>query len=227
MNTEKFTGKAEVYAQARPSYANEAIDYIFSLAPKSAVFADIGAGTGKFSELIARRQNILYAVEPNDDMRLELAQTLSSYQNAHIVKGTGEDTGLAIGCIDVITVAQALHWFDPVAFLNEGLRILSPDGIVVALYNIDPSRTSPGHSKSSTDAFFGKPCIRDFPNPVYYTRENWISYCLSHSHDPKPGDAQYDAHIAKANDAFDKRQNNGVMMFNFVTRVYSSGGKRP
>ena len=50
MNTELFTGKAKHYASTRPSYPLEAIDYICSLVPPNAVFADIGAGTGLFTD---------------------------------------------------------------------------------------------------------------------------------------------------------------------------------
>lgn len=90
MNTEKFTGKAAYYAQARPGYPETAIDYICALAPTNAVFADIGAGTGKFAELLAKRGYELFAVEPNADMREQLAETLKSFPNAKIVDGTAE-----------------------------------------------------------------------------------------------------------------------------------------
>ena len=50
MNTEAFTGRAQAYMKARPSYPDEAMEYIYGLAPMGAVFADIGAGTGKFTK---------------------------------------------------------------------------------------------------------------------------------------------------------------------------------
>ncbi len=227
MNTNLFTGKAEAYAQARPSYADEAIDYICSLAPQGAVFADIGAGTGKFSELLVKHGSVLYAVEPNDDMRLQLEKMLAPYQNACVFNGTAENTNLPAASVDVITVAQALHWFEPSAFLKECLRVLRPDGFVVAVYNVNPKGKSPGHSKTSTDAFFGNTVIREFPNPVYYTRENWIAYRLSHSHDPKPGDEGFEAHIAQVNADFDRNSLDGLIKLDLVTTVYTSGGKRP
>ena len=72
MNTEAFTGRAQAYTKARPSYPNGAIDYIRSLVPADAVFADICAGTGKFTELLAKYDYNIFAIEPNDDMRAEL-----------------------------------------------------------------------------------------------------------------------------------------------------------
>ncbi|WP_099466597.1 class I SAM-dependent methyltransferase [Konateibacter massiliensis] len=228
MNTNLFTGKAEVYAQARPSYAAEAIDYICSLAPQDAVFADIGAGTGKLSELLARCGNILYAVEPNDDMRLQLEKTLEPYHNARVLNGTAENTNLPTAGVDVITVAQALHWFEPATFLKECLRVLRPEGFVVAVYNTDPKSEGPVHSKTSTDKFFDNhPVIREFSNPVYYTRENWIAYRLSHSHDPKPGEERFKAYIAEVNGDFDRNNVEGLIKLDLMTTVYTSGGKRP
>lgn len=88
MNTEVFTGKAEVYAKARPGYPQQAIDYICTLVPDHAVFADIGAGTGKLTLPLAQRGYQIYAVEPNTDMRSQLTEVLAPYPNVHIVAGT-------------------------------------------------------------------------------------------------------------------------------------------
>ena len=84
INTNGFTGKAQAYAEARPGYPDEAIEYICSLAPKNAVFADIGAGTGKFTSLIARSGNKIFAIEPNEDMR-ELPHSVSSMKMSFLI----------------------------------------------------------------------------------------------------------------------------------------------
>ena len=63
-NTELFSGKAQAYANARPGYPDAALDYIKSIVPPNAVFADIGAGTGIFAELLAREGVEVYAVNP-------------------------------------------------------------------------------------------------------------------------------------------------------------------
>ena len=68
-NTELFSGKAQAYANARPGYPNVALDYIKSIVSPNAVFADIGAGTGIFTDLLVREGFEVYAVEPNADMR--------------------------------------------------------------------------------------------------------------------------------------------------------------
>jgi ubiquinone/menaquinone biosynthesis C-methylase UbiE len=221
-NTDIFTGKAQAYAAARPGYPDEAIAYICSLVPKSAVFADIGAGTGKFTELVACRNYELYAVEPNQDMRGELESVLAPYANARIVPGTAEATTLPNVSVDVITCAQALHWFDPHAFAAECRRILRPGGIVITIYNQSPGGVSVGHSKDSTDAFYINPTVREFPNPIMYTRSAWLQYMTSHSHDPLPTDEGYAAHMAEVNAIFDSEAVDGILKRDVVTRIYSA-----
>jgi len=227
INTELFTGKAEAYASARPGYPDEAMDYIASLVPPGAVFADIGAGTGKFTALLARRGYALFAVEPNADMRAQLAITLAQYPHARIVNGTAENTTLPDSSADVIACAQALHWFDPAAFRAECRRIGKPDALVTAIYNNTPGGGSITHSKLSTDVFFGDPVVREFPNPMFYTRESWLAYMTSHSHDPLPGDPGYAAHIAEVNAIFDRGSADGLLRLDTVTKVYSEKIKIP
>jgi len=221
MNTEIFTGKAEAYAKARPGYPDEAIEYIKSLVPPNAVIADVGAGTGKFTELLANSSYTVFAVEPNADMREQLAVTLTPFSNAKIVDGSAEATTLPDRSVDVITCAQALHWFDPNAFWAECRRIGKPDSIVIAIYNNTPGGSSITHSKLSTDVFFSNPIVREFPNPMFYTWENWLTYMTSHSHDPLPSDPNYTEHIAEMNAIFVREQVDGLIRRDVITKVYS------
>lgn len=221
VNTEKFTGKAEVYAKARPGYPDAVVDYICSLVLPNAVFADVGAGTGKFTELLARRGHTIFAVEPNTDMRQQLSVTLASYPNVKIIDGSAENTTLPDHSVDVITCAQALHWFNPDAFRTECHRIGKPECLVVAIYNNTPGGSSIKHSKQSTDVFYTNPTIREFPNPMVYSREYWLAYMTSHSHDPLPSDSGYAAHIAEVNAIFDRENIDGLIRRDVVTMVYS------
>ena len=226
MNTEIFTGKAEAYAKARPGYPDMAIDYIRGLVSQGAVFADIGAGTGKFTELLARHGYTLFAVEPNRDMQEQLTVTLAPYQNAKIVVGSAEFTTLPDHSVDVITCAQALGWFDLNAFRIECRRIGKSGVIVVSIYNEVPGDNSiPSNnrltSKRATDMFFKNPVVREFPNPILYTQERWLQYNASISDNPQPSDAGYDAHIAEMNTIFDRENVDGLIRRDLVTKVYS------
>jgi ubiquinone/menaquinone biosynthesis C-methylase UbiE len=220
-NTILFSGKAESYAKARPSYPQEAVDYVCSLAKPDVVFADIGAGTGKWTQSIAARGYEIFAVEPNDDMRKELENTLALFSNVHILKGSDENTNLSSHSIDIITVAQALHWFNLEKFLKECERILKPGGKVITVYNINPEGSSPKLSKLSTDEFYENPIIKEFDNPIYFNRDEWINFRLSHSHDPKPGDENYELHIEDVKKQFAERAVDGRIKLDMITRIYS------
>jgi ubiquinone/menaquinone biosynthesis C-methylase UbiE len=222
MNAEIFTGKAQAYAKARPSYPDALVEYIGTLAPPNAAFADVGAGTGKFAVLLARRGYTVFAVEPNADMREQLALTLAPYPNAKVVGGSAEATALPAQSADVVTCAQALHWFDRDAFRAECRRVGKPGGLVAAIYNSmrdDSGRTK--RHKQAIDAFFSNPAVREFSNPITYSRESWLAYMLSHSHDPLPSDPGYAKHIAEANAMFDRESIDGLLHRDIVTRVYS------
>lgn len=221
MNTELFTGKAEAYAKARPGYPEEALNYIASLVSSGAVIADVGAGTGKFTEQLAQHGYKIFAVEPNADMREQLAVALQPFPNANVIDGTAEATKLTDKCVDVITCAQALHWFEPDAFRAECKRIGKPDALVIAIYNNTPGGSSISHSKLSTDVFFTNPTVREFPNPTFYSRESWIAYMTSHSKDPLPTDPEYTAHISEVNAIFDRENVDGFLRRDVITKVFS------
>jgi len=221
MNTEIFTGKAEAYSKARPGYPDAAMEYIRELVQPQAVIADIGAGTGKFTVSLARYGYDIFAVEPNADMRGELVTALTPFPNVKVVDGSAEATTLPDHSVDIITCAQALHWFDPEAFRAECRRIGKPDVLVIAIYNNTPGGSSIAYSKQSTDVFFRNPDVREFPNPMYYTRESWLAYMTSHSHDPLPSDPGYDKHIAEVNAIFDSENVDGLICREVVTKVYS------
>ena len=221
MNIENFTGKAEAYAKGRPGYPKAAIDYICSLVPKDAVFADIGAGTGKFTVTLAERGYSVFAVEPNADMRGQLVITLESFPNVNIINGIAEATTLPEHSVDVITVAHALHWFDINAFRTECSRILKPGGLVIVIYNLTSDGSMINISKEVTDAFFTKPTILEFPNPLEYTRDRWLALDASMDDIPLPNEPGYDAHIAEINALFDRNSVDGIVRYSRIVKVYS------
>jgi len=92
---------------------------------------------------------------------------------------------------------------------------------VTAIYNNTPGGSSVTHSRLSTDVFFSSPEVREFSNPMFYTRESWLAYMISHSHDPLPGDPGYAAHVAEANAIFDRENVGGLLRRDVVTKVYS------
>jgi ubiquinone/menaquinone biosynthesis C-methylase UbiE len=131
--TERFTSHAGAYARARPSYPSAAIDALLDGlgAPASLKAADLGAGTGISSRLIAARGVRVIAVEPNAAMR-EQAEPAA---NVAWVAGTAEHTTLESASVDLVTAFQAFHWFDYEAALREMARICRPGGRLALVYN--------------------------------------------------------------------------------------------
>lgn len=226
MNTEGFTGKAQAYAAARPGYPGEAIDYIVSLVSLDAVFADVGAGTGKFTELIARTGYQMFAIEPNADMREQLVITLASFSNVKIIDSTAEATTLPDLSVDAIICSQSLGWLDLDAFRTECRRIGKPNAIIISIFNETPGEihTLKSHrytSRQASEVFFTNPVIRSFSNPVLYTRERWMLRSESNSNNPKAGDAGYNEHIKEMNKLFDRCSKDGILREELSTVIYS------
>ena len=73
----RFDGKAENYSLSRPGYSPELFEFFEDMGVnEQSVFADIGAGTGKFSILLLERGYFVYSIEPNADMRSKAIETL-------------------------------------------------------------------------------------------------------------------------------------------------------
>ncbi|MCM1053896.1 MAG: class I SAM-dependent methyltransferase [Bacteroides sp.] len=129
MNEERFTGKADLYEKYRPSYPRKLIDWLYDNT-RAEFVADVGAGTGKFTQCLAAKPWKITAVEPNDDMRSKF-----NVAGVNAVKGTAENTGLDDNSVDLVTVAQAFHWFDKALFKSECQRILKRGGGLAIVCN--------------------------------------------------------------------------------------------
>ena len=131
--TTRFSDRADDYAKHRPSYPPEAIQAILSgLGPPIALTAaDIGAGTGISSVLLADRGVRVFAVEPNAEMRA----AATPHPNVEYRDGVAEHTRLPGAMFDLILCAQAFHWFDHGRALREFRRILRARGRIALIWN--------------------------------------------------------------------------------------------
>lgn len=134
--TERFSTKAHYY-HYRPDYPHGIIEKLMediNFSP-GFVVADIGAGTGKLTKLFVDNGNKVFAVEPNKEM-LTIADDLFKHRNNyHSVNTCAEDTNLRSESIDLISVGQALHWFDFNKAKREFLRILKKPGFALVTGN--------------------------------------------------------------------------------------------
>jgi SAM-dependent methyltransferase len=129
-----FASAADVYERARPSYPTEALDWVAEragLGPGSTV-VDVGAGTGKLTRLLVPTGARVIAVEPVAEMRAKLGGVCG----AEVLDGTAEQIPLPDATADLVTVAQALHWFDLDRALPEMHRVLRPGRCLALFWNM-------------------------------------------------------------------------------------------
>ena len=244
-NTNKFNQKADAYSIGRPSYATTFIDMLYSKQGFSSrsIIADIGSGTGILSKQLLANGSVVYAVEPNSDMRINAENQLKSFKNFYSVNGTAEHTTLADNSVDYITVAQAFHWFDCISFKKECNRILKPDGKVFLIWNTRDAAADiniqqsmifkkycpdfvgfSGGIKENDDRiyeFFDNEFMREeFDNPLLYDREKFIQRSLSASYSLNENDKNYNEYLLALNDLFERYSINGALTIPNKTVVY-------
>lgn len=127
---QSFQDGGEHYHRVRPGYPAESAGWLIPAGANDA--ADIGAGTGKFTALLVDRGLTVSAVDPSTDM---LDQLRSACPQVPALEGTAEATGLPASAFDVVSVAQAWHWCDPLLASTEIARILRPHGTLGLIWN--------------------------------------------------------------------------------------------
>ena len=140
-----FDAWAEEYDRYRPGYPEALFAEIsarLSL-PEPPDVADLGAGTGIAATAMARRGWRVTAVEPGEPMLAALrARAEREGLDVAAVQGTAERTGLPGASADLVTAAQAFHWFDHAAAVREIARIVRPGGGIALFWNMrDESRS--------------------------------------------------------------------------------------
>lgn len=133
-----YTQQAKYY-EKRPNYAKGAIAKLLNAVnakkDREYVIADIGAGTGNLTVMLAEFANKIIAIEPNDAMRqIGIERTKKS---PHTVwkAGTGEDTGLPANSVDWVTFGSSFNTTDRLQALKESHRILKKGGFFTCMWN--------------------------------------------------------------------------------------------
>ena len=137
-----FVGEGGAYDSVRPAYPDEAVAALVDAARRARGAdasvqggplraADIGAGTGKMSESLARAGLLVDAVEPSEAMRAQA----SSIEGVTWHDGVAEQTGLPNDLYDIVVFAQSWHWVDSERAGLEAARILAPGGALGIVWN--------------------------------------------------------------------------------------------
>ncbi len=150
-----FSGKVADYVASRPDYPSALFDTLQAhcgLSP-GALIADVGAGTGLLSQGLLRCGWRVVGVEPNAPMRAAAEHFCAGHAGYRSVDGSAEAMPLEDSSVDLVTAAQAFHWFDVDAARSECLRVLKPHGQVALVWN-DRRRGDALHD--ALDEIFGE-----------------------------------------------------------------------
>jgi|SRR5208282_80633 SAM-dependent methyltransferase len=243
--TQRFSSRVDNYVRYRPGYPPEVLELLKSgcgLTPDS-VIADVAFGTGIFTRLLLEKGNRVFGVEPNDEMRRAGERFLGNYQSFKSVAGTAEATTLPDHSVDIITAAQAAHWFDREKARREFIRILKPGGWTMLLWNERRTDSTAflreyehllltygtdyhevRHERTTAE-------ISDFfaPSPFRSRRfemRQQVDYTalegrlLSSSYTPTPDQANYEPMLRELRRVFEAHQVNQSVALEYNTLVY-------
>lgn len=128
-----FSGASSDYQRNRPTYPNALFEFLAAQAPGRSSAWDCATGTGQAAQRLARYFERVIAT---DGSETQIANALRDPRIDYRV-ATAEASGLENAAVDLVTVAQALHWFDIPAFFGEARRVLKPRGIIaIWSYNL-------------------------------------------------------------------------------------------
>lgn len=244
-STRRFSDRVEAYQKYRPGYPPALVSTLLEKAglDTGAVVADIGSGTGIFTRLLLDHGLRVSGVEPNTNMRLAAETALSDYQDFTSIDGSAEQTGLEHDSFDLVTAAQAFHWFNNAATKTELQRILKPDGKLALVWNrravsepfqeaydailreYAPEYDKVNHMKLDEDdiaGFYatGSMDLLHFDNSQSLDFSALIGRLQSSSYCPAEDSAQYIPLVTELLGLFDQFALNGRIDFAYDTRLY-------
>lgn len=242
----RFSDKVDNYVKYRPHYPLEIISFLEKKIGlnHNSVIADIGSGTGISSINFLKNGNLVFGIEPNDEMRFAADKNLKKYPNFKSVNSTAEQTKLQDNSIDIIIAGQAFHWFDKEKSKKEFKRILRKNGYVVLLWNDRRTDSTPflieyekmlqdfgtdykevNHKNVDEkifDAFFGfkKWETISFPNYQEFDLEGMNGRLLSSSYIPEKGTLKFMELMKCAEKVFINHNKGGKIIFEYDTRLF-------
>jgi SAM-dependent methyltransferase len=128
MTTDHFSVVAAEYARSRPTYPDALFAWLAATAPTRALAWDVGAGSGQASVALAEHFDHVVAT----DLSAEQIGAAEPHPRIAYRVAPAERSGLEAASVDLVAVAQALHWFDLAPFYAEVRRVAKPGGLVAA-----------------------------------------------------------------------------------------------
>ena len=164
-----FSGHATTYREARPHYPDALFDWLAREAPARDLVWDTGCGNGQASVALAARFARVFATDPSANQVANAEQR----PNIEYRVEPGEQCSLPDASAHLVTVAQALHWFDFPRFFAEAARVLRPGGVLAAWAYAD-CRVTPAVDALKNRVYFDLtgpywPPERDYVDAGYRT----------------------------------------------------------
>ena len=229
----QFDGRSDNYLSGRPDYPQEFFHYLyhdFGIKPTD-IIADIGSGIGAMSKHFLERNNVVYCIEPNQEMKALSDRLLSHHKKYISLLKTAENTSLKTDSVDYIICGNSFNAFDKTLAIPEFNRILKKGGkVIITHYYPDIDLNSEDMSlwdefKSKTvqenDRLLGKEFIEGtaISKVFYHTYHqdfyHYLSGCLSSAIAPKPEDERYEYLVNQLKRDFDKRSVNDMIECKF------------
>jgi SAM-dependent methyltransferase len=129
-NAELFSTVAREYANFRPGYPSGLFEWLARISPAREAVWDCGCGSGQASLALAEHFAVVHAT----DVAPEQIAVAKAHPRVSYSVAPAEQSGLPAQSVDLVTVAQALHWFDVMAFYAEAARVARP-GALLAVWN--------------------------------------------------------------------------------------------
>ncbi len=130
-----FNGLQRDYDAARPSYPAAVLEFVHIRCPEAGLIADIGCGTGILTKQLAALYE--HGKVLGFDINADMIETAHAKRNINTCYGIcrAESLPVADGAVDLLTVAQAVQWFDRPAFFAEAKRVIAADGLLCVIEN--------------------------------------------------------------------------------------------
>ena len=125
---DNFSSQADVYARYRPSYPPELFAFILEKVKEREQAWDCATGNGQTASVLAREFKNVFAT----DISQQQLDHATKATNLHYIKQPAEKTGFSDNSFDLITVSQAIHWFDLQQFYAEAVRVAKPGAVIAA-----------------------------------------------------------------------------------------------
>jgi len=246
--TSRFSDRVENYVRYRPGYPREVVELLIRECglTKSSTVADIASGTGIWTKLLLETGARVFGVEPNADMRQAGDKLLAGSANFISVAGEAEATTLDDHSVDLVTAAQAAHWFDRRQARREFVRILKPGGWLVLIWNeretdataflrdyeqllltygtdyadVRHERTTDAVNEFFDPAPFSQ---HSYPMAQHFDYAGLEGRLLSSSYAPRPDHPQHAPMLRELRRLFEQHAVDGQVAVSYKTRVFLGG----